>query len=265
MKNICSEFGKTRQAYYRHRSICERRKKEEEMILDKVREYRLEQPYVGGRKIKKMLQQDNIIVGRDRLFSFLRNNDLLVKKKRKSRRTTNSLHRFYCYKNLIKDLEITRPNQVFVSDITYIRTLHSFQYLFLITDYHSRKIVGYDVSDSLAIDGGIRALKMALKDVDDKGELIHHSDRGIQYCSNAYTDLLKQKGVQISMTEEDHVYENALAERVNGILKEEFCLGETIVSKEVVELLVKDAIQTYNRKRLHMSLNYKTPESVYAA
>jgi len=265
MKNICSEFGKTRQAYYKHRLIWESRKKEEEMILSKVREYRLEQPYVGGRKIKRMLQQNNMKVGRDRLFSILRDNDLLVKKKRKSRRTTNSLHRFYCYKNLIKDLEITRPNQVFVSDITYIRTLHSFQYLFLITDYHSRKIVGYDVSDSLAIDGGIKALKMALKGVKDKKNLIHHSDRGIQYCSNAYTDLLKQQGVNISMTEKDHVYENALAERVNGILKEEFCLGETIVSKEVVELLVKDAIKTYNRKRLHMSLNYKTPESVYAA
>lgn len=234
------------------------------MILSEVKSYRIDQPFVGTRKLQHMLQTTGISIGRDRLFSLLKSNNLLINKKKQGARTTNSYHRFYCYKNLIKDLHISFPNQVWVSDITYIRTLKGYQYLSLITDYYSRKIIGYNLSDSLSIEGSLTALKMALKFTRNPEGIIHHSDRGIQYCSHAYTNLLKENNMLISMTEKDHVYENSLAERVNGILKQEFCLGETLISKDVTKILVKESIETYNGKRLHMSLNYKTPNYVYS-
>lgn len=169
------------------------------------------------------------------------------------------------YKNLVKNLNVTRINQVFVSDITYIRTLEGFIYLSLIIDLFSRKIVGYCLSESLGIEGCLTALQMALKGVKHPENLIHHSDRGIQYCSHAYVNLLDSKKVNISMTEENHVYENAVAERVNGILKTEFLLGETLTSKKIAQQLVAEAIQTYDEERPHMSLNYQTPNEVYSA
>ncbi|MDZ7821506.1 MAG: IS3 family transposase [Candidatus Marinimicrobia bacterium] len=166
---------------------------------------------------------------------------------------------------MIKDLEIRRSAQVYVSDITYIHTLEGFIYLSLVTDHYSRKIVGYNLSESLSVEGSLKALKMSLKHVKNPQTLIHHSDRGIQYCSKAYTDMLRNHGVSISMTEEDHVYENALAERVNGILKDEFYLGQTLRSKTIAHKLVRDSIRIYNQKRLHMALNYHTPDSVFYA
>ena len=202
-------------------------------------------------------------IGRDQLFNLLRNNDLLLKQKRNHTRTTYSAHRFRIYKNLIKDIAITRANQVFVSDITYVRTLSGFCYLALVTDAFSRKIVGYDLSRSLAIEGAARALKMALKDVAEPKELIHHSDRGIQYCSNSYVKILTDKRCKISMTEESHVYENALAERVNGILKSEFELKRNLQSFKVAKELVTQAVNLYNRRRRHTNLNYQIPEHVH--
>jgi len=179
--------------------------------------------------------------------------------------TTQSWHRFRKHPNRIKDLEITRPNQVFVADITYVDTLEGFCYLFLITDLYSRNIVGYDLSQSLAIEGCQRALKRALEGVSEPERLIHHSDRGIQYCSHGYVRILETHNVQISMTEENHVYENAVAERVNGILKTEFLLGEKLQSFEVAKELVEAAIRTYNEQRLHMAIDYQTPAAGYAA
>jgi len=171
----------------------------------------------------------NIKVGRDTLFNVLRKHQMLTLRKKTSARTTNSYHRFYKYNNIIKDLEVTRANQVWVSDITYIRTIKGFCYLALITDMYSRKIVGYDISDSLELKGCVRALNKAIYQAKNTctepsrsiKKLIHHSDRGIQYCSNVYTQILKRKKIDISMTEENHCYENAMAERVNGILKDE--------------------------------------------
>jgi len=168
---------------------------------------------------------------------------LLINKKKKYVRTTQSYHRFRTYKNLIKDLEMTQPNQVFVSDITYLDTLEGFCYLALITDAYSRKIVGYSVSQSLSIEFCLDALRQALKGVEAPDKLIHHSDRGIQYCSHAYVELLLKNKVNISMTEENHVYENALAERVNGILKQEFMLGETLTSFAIAKELVKESVK----------------------
>lgn len=261
---LCDWFGYSRQGYYQHKRLVERRRNEEEMVLAMVRQFRYQQPRVGGRKLYHMLQECDVNIGRDHLFEILRNHHMLVQKRKRYTRTTDSRHPFRYYPNLIKDIRIERFDQVYVSDITYIHTLEGFQYLALVTDYYSRKIVGYDLSSSLSIDGSIRALKMALRQTKDPSKLIHHSDRGVQYCCKAYVDLLKKHGVKISMTEKDHVYENALAERVNGILKDEFCLGDTLQSKDIAKELVRESVKIYNQERLHMSLNYRTPESIYA-
>ena len=219
------------------------------------------------RKLVKSLDNEftkaNLKVGRDTLFNVLRKHNMLTLRKKTCARTTNSYHRFYKYNNLIKDLEVTRSNQVWVSDITYIRTIKGFCYLALITDMYSRKIVGYDLSDSLELQGCVRALKKAIYQAKDINGLIHHSDRGIQYCSNVYTQILKRKKIDISMTEENHCYENAMAERVNGILKDEFYLDQTFDNLAHAKRAAKNAINLYNEIRLHLSLDYKTPNMVY--
>lgn len=229
------------------------------MILSAVREIRNKQPRIGGKKLYIMLNKSGIKIGRDKLFNLLRDNNMLIKIKKKYVRTTNSYHRFRKYPNLIKELNITGPNQVWVSDITYIDTFEGFCYLALITDAYSRKIVGYDLSDSLDAEGCQRALKMALEGLREPYKLIHHSDRGIQYCSYEYVRILESRNVRISMTEVDHASENALAERVNGILKLEFMLGEKLPSKQVAKELTVEAITTYNELRPHMSINYEIP------
>ena len=160
-------------------------------------------------------------------------------------------------------MEVTGPNQVWVSDITYIRTVKGFCYLALITDMYSRKIVGHDLSDSLELSGCVRALKKAIYQAKDIKQLIHHSDRGIQYCSNVYTQILKRNNIGISMTEENHCYENAMAERVNGILKDEFYLDQVFTDATHAKRAAKNAINLYNEIRLHLSLNYRTPNMVY--
>lgn len=238
-------------------------------MLKEVLNIRRRQPKVGTRKLQKMvntkLSCDELFIGRDRLIDLLRAKELLIARKRNYQRTTNSNHWFKKYPNLIIDLEVTSPDQVYVSDITYISTFEGFCYLSLITDIYSRKIVGYELSRSLTVEGSLNALKMALRNAASPAGLIHHSDRGMQYCCGTYTNLLKKYGVNISMTEDDHVYENALAERVNGILKQEFMLGERLVSFAVAKKLVKEAVEIYNNERLHTSLDYMTPEQKYAA
>ena len=188
---------------------------------------------------------------------------MLTLRKKYSSRTTNSQHRFRKYKNIIKNLKVTQPNQVWVSDITYIRTIKGFCYLALITDMYSCKIVGYDISNNLELKGCERAMNKALYQAEDTTGLIHHSDRGIQCCSNVYTKSLKRNNIGISMTEENHCYENAMAERVNGILKDEFYLDQTFYSLQHVKRATKNAVNLYNEIRLHLSLNYRTPNMVY--
>ena len=214
-------FGLKRDAYYKYKARADKRLKLEQQIISIVKKRRKSLPREGVRKLTKSLDIDfnkaNIKVGRDTLFNVLRKYQMLTLRKKTSARTTNSYHRFYKYNNIIKDVKVIRPNQVWVSDITYIRTIKGFCYLALITDVHSRKIVGYDLSDSLELKGCVRALNKAIYQAKDINGLIHHSDRGIQYCSNVYTQILKKKKIDISMTEENHCYENAMAERVNGI------------------------------------------------
>lgn len=237
------------------------------MVLDLVRQIRCEMPRLGGKKLYSLLRdglQQIGKIGRDKFFDILRNHGLLVERKRNYAVTTDSFHRFHKYKNLLYDKQIVRPNQCWVSDITYIRTENGFVYLFLITDAFSRKIVGYALSRSLSIEGGIQALKMALKQRGDtNAELIHHSDRGIQYCSNDYVKLLLKNEVQISMTQENHCYENAKAERVNGILKDEFLLDSTFSDFQTALKAVKQAVKTYNERRPHWALKLKTPQQVH--
>ena len=243
------------------------KKQIEKQVVKLVNKSRRTLPREGTRKLLESLRDDfsklDLKIGRDRLFNILREHDLLVKRKKFSCRTTNSYHRFHKYNNIIKDLKITRPNQVWVSDITCIRTVNGFCYLALITDLYSRKIVGYDLSDSLELNGCVRALNKAIYKAKNTKGLIHHSDRGIQYCSNVYTQILKRKNIEISMTEENHCYENAVAERVNGILKDEFYLDQTFTSLIQAKKATKNAIDLYNSKRLHLSLNFKTPNYVH--
>lgn len=203
-------------------------------------------------------------IGRDKFITILGKYNLLVVPKKSFTRTTNSFHRFYKYKNLLYDKTIDGSNQCWVSDITYLRTQTGFVYLFLITDYYSRKIVGWDVSASLSIEGAIIALNKAIKQRNKQSyHMIHHSDRGIQYCSNSYVDLLLRNKIKISMTEQNHCYENAKAERVNGILKNEFLLDSTFSNHTMARKAAKEAIQTYNELRPHWSLNLQTPSQVH--
>ena len=267
ISKVCACFNLKRDAYYKYQQRWKRYKSVESKVIQLVREERKELPRVGGRKLHEALQPSfeaaHIKVGRDSLFDILKANNMLVKRKRAYAKTTNSYHHFHKYNNLIKELEITKPNQVWVSDITYIRTVKGFCYLALITDMYSRKIVGYDLSDSLELAGCLRALKKALWHTKPAAGLIHHSDRGVQYCSHMYVNELKRKGIKISMTEENHCYENAIAERVNGILKDEFYLDQCFFSNVHAKRAAKNAIKLYNNKRLHVSLGYKTPNSVF--
>lgn len=202
---ICNVFDLKRDAFYKYKKRYTTQNEVEKTVINLVKESRKILPREGTRKLIKSLESDfkthNIKIGRDKLFSVLRNNNLLVKRKKQSFKTTNSYHRFYKYNNTIKNLEITRPNQVWASDITYIRTINGFCYLALITDMFSRKIVGYDISNSLELNGCVRALNKALYNTKNIDKLTHHSDRGIQYCSNIYTQILKRKNIEISMTE----------------------------------------------------------------
>jgi len=263
MKAICGFFSHVRQAYYKRLQGEIRTFIEEQQVIVEVRRIRTKQPKVGGRKLLKDIQELGFTFGRDRLFDLLRKHDMLVKRKRNVVRTTYSNHWLRKYTNLIKGVVLTGPNQVFVSDITYLRIADGFAFLSLVTDAFSRKIVGWDVSSSLDVTGSLRALKMALRDVLQPEGLIHHSDRGIQYCCQDYVKLLTANHILISMTEENHCYENAIAERVNGILKDEFLLGKTLPSLKVAKELVRESVHIYNCYRRHMSLDYQTPAEVH--
>jgi transposase InsO family protein len=267
IQQTCQCYDMHRDAYYKFKIRKQEKDTVKRQVLELVKEERIEQSRVGTVKLYKALkgtfEMTGLKVGRDKLNDILREHDMLIKRKRASCKTTDSYHRFHKYKNLVKDMEVTAPNQVWVSDITYIRTINGFCYLALITDMYSRKIVGYDISDSLELAGCLRALKRALRTARPAVGLVHHSDRGIQYCSNQYVDELKKREIKISMTEENHCYENAIAERVNGILKDEFYLDQCFFNKKSASFATNNAINIYNNKRLHISLGYKTPNMVF--
>lgn len=267
IEKTCNCFDLHRDAYYKYLKRYQKRKTTESKVIELVKDERIIQPRVGTKKLHKDLIStfisSGIKIGRDALFDILRSHDMLVKRKKASCKTTDSYHHFHKYNNLVKNMNVNAPNQVWVADITYIRTVKGFCYLALITDMFSRKIVGYDISDSLELAGCLRALKRALKSARPADGLVHHSDRGVQYCSNQYVSELKKHKIKISMTEENHCYENAIAERVNGILKDEFYLDQCFFSTMHAQKATKNAIDIYNNKRLHLSLDYKTPNMVF--
>jgi transposase InsO family protein len=264
---VCSFFDLKRDAFYKYLKRLKRREFVASQVVDLVKKERKDQPRVGTRKLLEALRPvfeiEHIKVGRDLLFDILREYNMLIRRRKASCKTTNSYHHFHKYNNLIKETLVTQPNQVWVSDITYIRTVTGFCYLALITDLFSRKIIGYDVSDSLELVGCLRALKMALRHIRNPSGLVHHSDRGIQYCSNLYVNELLKRKIKISMTEENYCYENAIAERVNGILKDEFYIDICFSNIDHARIAIKNAINIYNSKRLHLSLGYKTPDMVF--
>lgn len=253
-------FGVDRQVYYRNLKRRSKRKHNAKLIVSWVEELRMIHPKMGGRKLYFLLKDGlkELKVGRDKFFNILRANQLLITPKRSYHKTTNSYHRFKKHKNLIKEYQCRKPNHVWVSDITYLGNRDNPAYLSLITDAYSKKIVGYDLSDSLATKSCIRALKMALKKEKVK-ELIHHSDRGLQYCSDDYQKLLNKHNIRCSMTQEADPYENAIAERINGILKQEYDIDKYNVDLNTRKILVEQTVKIYNELRPHLSNHYLTP------
>jgi transposase InsO family protein len=265
---LCNLFGKSRQAYYDRNYFNEEKRKDEIVALELVVGIRRELPGLGGHKLHWLMRQPlkthGIKLGRDKLFKLLRQHNLLIKKRKIVPKTTDSMHWLKKYPNLFKEFVISQSEEVWVSDITYICVGNDFNYLFLITDAHSHKIVGYCLHSLLTKEGALLALDMALKTrTKFLAGMIHHSDRGIQYCSFDYVRNLKDNGIEISMTENGDPYENAMAERINGILKNEFGLHKLFKTHYEATLAIQSSINAYNQYRPHMSCNNMTPDQAH--
>ena len=268
VKGLCRLAGMSRQNFYKCRGVRQRKKVDEQLVRQLVEAERALQPRLGGLKLHSMLHEklevQNVHLGRDRFFEVLRNQALLLEPLPKAPRTTNSAHSLPVFSNLVKDLELTSPNQVWISDITYIRTREDFAYLSLITDKYSRKVIGYHLGSTLEAQETLKALKMALKELPECAKPIHHSDRGCQYCCHEYVNELKKHGLKISMTEVDHCAENAQAERMNGILKQEYFLNHEFRSVAQARKAIVEAVYLYNTRRPHRSLKCRTPAYVHS-
>ena len=262
----CILFGIDRQVYYRKikRRIIKQDKAQ--LVVKMVLEIRTQMPRIGAKKLYYLLGNDlkTLKIGRDKFIDILRANHLLILPKRSYHITTNSHHRFRKYKNQLLDLQITQPEQVWVSDITYIGKREKPCYLSLITDAYSKKIVGYNLSDNLNTESSLAALILAVKHRKNKEiPLIHHSDRGLQYCSNEYQKILHKNDIQPSMTQNSDPYENAVAERINGILKQEFYIDKYNKDLPIMKQIIKETIEIYNEKRPHLSNHMLTPNQMH--
>ena len=267
VRELCRLLGYTPQAYYGYQRLFAKRVLKEDLLIQQVLTCRKLQPRLGGRKLlvilQPFMQQHGIGLGRDAFFSLLNAYGLLVRKRRRSApRTTFSNHHYRRYDDLTEGLMVQRAQQLWVSDITYIPLHYGHAYLSLVTDAYSRKIVGFGVSPDLTTEGCLRALRAALEQREAGLPLIHHSDRGSQYCSGAYTALLTKNDIAISMTQSGDPRDNAIAERVNGILKSEL-LNRVYASYEQAATAVKTAIQTYNTLRPHSSVDMLTPQQAH--
>lgn len=264
----CELFGYSKQAYYKQGINKATVDFNEHQAKQAVLLIRRQMPRIGTRKLHYMLKEDlskqELNIGRDKLFTILRKEGLLIKKKRNYTITTNSRHWMRTYPNLIKDLVLTRPEQLWVSDITYLDTKDENAYLHLVTDAYSKQVMGYELCNNMEASSTLKALQMALKNRKYDGALIHHSDRGSQFCSKLYTDVLKKNSIQISMTENGDPYENAVAERMNGILKDEFGLGEQLESLADAYYQTKQGINIYNTQRPHLSCEMLTPKQMHS-
>lgn len=271
MQEVCAVYDKSRQAWYKAQEQGIQEEYREDLIEEEVKRIRKHLPRLGGRKLFHMLEsffkKEGIKIGRDKFFTLLRDRNLLIKKKKYTKKTTNSNHSFKRYPNLIKGLSVTQANQLWVSEITYVSIGRQFCYLNLITDAYSRKIVGWYLSKDLKAENTLKALKMALASLTKKERttlsLIHHSDRGIQYCSRLYVELLSKNGVTVSMTENGDPYENILAERMNKTIKEEFLDMLPYTNYKEAQAIVSKAIRVYNGYRPHSSLDYLTPNEAH--
>jgi transposase InsO family protein len=268
VKWIYESLGITKQAYSQRLKREKQRNIEREKVLDLVIEYRKKLPNTGTRKLYKHLQpklmEVNIKMGRDALNNLLRTRGMLIKKTKRFHITTDSKHFFYKSPNLLTDLKIEHSEQVFVSDITYIKTDNGHAYLALVTDAYSRKIMGWSLENNMKVSMVKDALEMAYKNcVFNHKNIIHHSDRGIQYCCPDYSLFAEIKGFILSTTQQYDPYENAIAERINGILKYEFGLKKTIKSVAVAKKIVTEAVTLYNNERMHWSLDLNKPQEVH--
>lgn len=259
----CRLFGKSRQAYYEQQKETNEKGLEEALVMNLVKEIRAELPRCGVDKLYFMLKdkftEHGIKTGRDKLYELVGRYGLLIRHRNRKPYTTNSYHHFKKYPNLIREKTIAQAGELWVSDITYLRTAHGFSYLSIITDAYSHKIVGYKLHKTLHSEGAVDALIMANKDAKKTDKLIHHSDRGIQYCCREYVQMIEHFGIQLSMTEKGDPYENAIAERINGILKYEFGLRQAFNTHDAAEQAVDHAIKVYNEKRIHDSCDRLTP------
>ena len=264
---LCRLFGKTRHAYYDHGWRVQDQGLRDEIVLQHVLKIREKLPRVGTLKLHQMmampLTKHQITIGRDYLFDLMRAHNLHIRRRKRMVVTTDSRHWMFKYTNLIKELVVHRPEQLWVSDITYIGLTNQWGYLSLITDAYSRKIMGFCFRRDLSAQGCIDALQMALNARDYDEKIIHHSDRGSQYCSKGYVELLVANNITISMTENGDPYENALAERVNGILKSEFNLYHSALGMEQTSKKINESIGAYNNLRPHSSCDFLTPEQAH--
>ena len=262
--HFCKLFGISRQGYYQRIKRYKKAQEIQKQIVEMVKKKRKRHKRKGGKKLhgelKSEFQAAGIKCGRDKFFDILREENMLIKYRKRFVKTTQSKHMFFKYPNLIKDLEINRAEQVFVGDITYIWTKQGYLYLFLLTDAYSKQIMGWELSNNLRTINAIKALQMAIanRKYPDRA-LIHHSDRGLQYCNPAYIEVLEQNGIQPSMTTKYDPYENAIAERVNGIFKTEYEIGDGFVGQKDAKREIKFAIWLYNTDRPHMSCHGLTP------
>jgi transposase InsO family protein len=269
LANLCAWFGLTRQAYYQSKNRVEKDLIKQEILLDKIGDIRKDHKRLGGRKLffklETFMDEHNIKMGRDAFFDLLRDNKLLIKQRKRHHVTTNSNHWMKKYPHLIKDIEPIGPNHVWVSDITYWKTKGGHYYISFITDAYSRKIVGYHVADTMEAIESATALKMAIKTlkISAKG-LIHHSDRGSQYCSSIYVNILKKEGIKISMTENGDPLENAIAERINGIIKGEYLFDYLIKTLLNAKEVLKSVVKLYNEDRPHSSIGNAVPSKVHS-
>jgi putative transposase len=266
LRELCRLLGYTPQAYYQYKTGFENRQLKEELILQQVACHRKLQPRLGARKLlllmRPFMAASGIAIGRDMFFELLRVNGVLIRKSRRGTRTTFSNHGFKKYPDLVKGRTVNRADELWVSDITYIQLRKGFAYLSLVTDVYSRKIVGYRLNNDLSSQGCLLALEMAIQSRGTIRNLIHHSDRGIQYCSAAYVRMLEDNQVSISMTQDGNPRDNAIAERVNGILKQEL-LSPVYNNYQQAKQAVSMAINTYNHLRPHSSVDMLTPASAY--
>lgn len=268
--SVCRRLGMSRQNYYARRRQRQRRQIDGELVVGLVQRERRLQPRLGTRKVhhrlKSELAQAGVRIGRDRMFGVLRAEGLLVAPlPAQYPHTTQSSHNLPLFRNQVKERLLERPNEVWVSDLTYLRTEEGYLYLALITDKFSRKIVGYHAGDTLEAVGCVRALERALLDLPAGARPMHHSDQGSQYCCHQYVNQLQEHGLGISMTESNHCAENALAERMNGILKQEYGLGLEFRLKADARRAVDQGVWLYNTQRPHTALDYRTPAQVHQA